>query len=236
MVEPLAKKYRNKILFGTVDIEIDDSMAEDLHLKSNHWPAFAIREPVRNLRFPINDQRELLEQDLDKFVESFLNGKLKPTIKSEPVPKLQKSPLVEVVGLSYDEIVMNKDKDVLVEFYTQWCGPCKALLPTLEKLAQAYASDPSVKDRVTIAKMDAEANDFPDRDVRGFPCFKLYPAGSKDSPIIYGGSRTLEDWAKFIRDNGTHKAELDVDSPLKVNLEKGGAPSDPSKECIISTC
>jgi hypothetical protein len=49
-------KYRNKILFGTVDIEIDDSMAEDLHLKSNHWPAFAIREPVRNLRFPLNDQ------------------------------------------------------------------------------------------------------------------------------------------------------------------------------------
>ena len=212
MVEPLAKKYRNKILFGTVDIVIDDSMAEGLHLKSNHWPAFAIREPVRNLRFPLNDQRELLEQDLDKFVESFINSKLKPTIKSEPVPEMQKSPLVEVVALSYDGIVMNKDKDVLMEFYTQWCGPCKALLPTFEKLAQAYASDPSVKDRVTIAKMDAEANDFPDRDIRGFPWFKLYPAGSKDSPVIYGGSRTLEDWAKFIRDNGTHKAELEFKS------------------------
>jgi protein disulfide-isomerase A1 len=119
MVEPLAKKYRNKILFGTVDIEIGDSMAEDLHLKSNHWLAFAIREPVRNLRFPLNDQQGLLEQDPDKFVESFINGQLRPTIKSEPVPEMQKNPLVEVVALSYDEIVMNKDKDVFMESYTQ---------------------------------------------------------------------------------------------------------------------
>jgi protein disulfide-isomerase A1 len=100
-------------------------MAKDLHLKPNHWPAFAIREPVRNLRFPLNDQRELLKQDLDKFVESFINGKLKPTIKSEPVREIQKSPLVEVVAPSYDEIVMNKDKDVFMEFYTQWCVPCR---------------------------------------------------------------------------------------------------------------
>lgn len=57
--------------------------------------------------------------------------------------------------------------------------------------------------------MDAGANDFPDRDIRGFPWFKLYPAGSKDSPALYSGSRILEDWAKFIRDNGTHKAELE---------------------------
>ena len=217
MVEPLAKKYRNKFLFGIVDVEIDDSMAEDLHLESNHWPAFAIREPVKNLRFPLNNLQELLKQDLDEFVESFINGKPKPTIKSEPVPEMQKIPLVEVVALSYDEIVMNKDKDVFMEFYTQWCVPCKALLPTLEKLAHAYASDPTVKDQVTIAKMDAEANDFLDRDIRGFPWFKLCPAGSKDSPILYSGSGTLEDWAKFIRDNGTYKAGLDFKSGASGN-------------------
>lgn len=125
---------------------------------------------------------------------------------------MQKSPIIEVVALSYDEIVMNKDKDVFMEFYTQWCVPCQALFPTLEKLAQAYASDPTIKDQVTIAKMDAGANDFPDRDIRGFPWFKLYPAGSKDSPVLYSGSRTLEDWAKLIRDNGTHKAELEFKS------------------------
>jgi protein disulfide-isomerase A1 len=45
-----------------------------------------------------------------------------------------------------------------------------------------------------------------------FHGFKLYPAGSKDSPVLYSGSRTPEDWAKFIRDNGTHKAELEFKS------------------------
>jgi hypothetical protein len=63
-----------------------------------------------------------------------------------------------------------------------------------------------------LQKMDAEANDVRGRDIRGFPSFKLFPAGSKESPILYGGPSTLRDMAKFIRDNGKHKAEVDWES------------------------
>lgn len=44
-------------------------------------------------------------------------------------------------------------------------------------------------------------------EIQGFPTIKLYPAGKKDSPIDYSGSRTVEDLANFIRDNGSHKVD-----------------------------
>ncbi len=54
-----------------------------------------------------------------------------------------------------------------------------------------------------MAKIDATLNDVPD-EIAGFPTIKLYPAGAKDSPVDYSGSRTMEDLAAFIRDNGKH--------------------------------
>jgi protein disulfide-isomerase A1 len=81
------------------------------------------------------------------------------------------------------------------------------LAPIFENLAKLYASSPTSSDQVTIAKMDAEANDVPD-NIQGFPTFKLFPASSKESPILYNGSRTLEEMANFVRDNGKYKVDV----------------------------
>jgi protein disulfide-isomerase A1 len=140
-------------------------------------------------------------------VGNFLNGALKPTIKSQPIPGVQTSPVVEVVGLSYQDVVLDPNKDVLVEFYTQWCAPCKAILPAYEHLASLYASDDQGRNLVTIAKLDYEANDVPDRDIRGFPSFKLYPAGSKTTPFVTD-ERDVASWARFIAEKGTHQVDL----------------------------
>jgi len=83
-----------------------------------------------------------------------------------------------------------------------------SLAPKYEDLARLYSAQSS---SVTIAKVDATANDVPD-EIQGFPTIKLYPAGSKDSPVDYTGSRTIEDLAAFIRDNGSHK--IDVSSSV----------------------
>lgn len=60
---------------------------------------------------------------------------------------------------------------------------------------------------VVIAKVDATANDVPD-EIQGFPTIKLFPAGKKSDPVSYQGSRTIEDLAQFIRDNGSHKVDV----------------------------
>jgi protein disulfide-isomerase A1 len=59
---------------------------------------------------------------------------------------------------------------------------------------------------VTVAKIDATNNDVPDA-IQGFPTIKLFPAGSKDAPVEYSGSRTIEDLAKFIKEAGKHQVD-----------------------------
>ena len=66
---------------------------------------------------------------------------------------------------------------------------------------------PSHSSKVTIAKVDATANDVPD-EISGFPTIKLFPAGSKGEPIVYSGSRTIEDLAEFVKENGKYKIDV----------------------------
>lgn len=104
---------------------------------------------------------------------------------------------------NYQDVVIDNDKDVLLEFYAPWCGHCKALAPKYDQLAEMYKP---YADKVVIAKVDATANDVPD-EIQGFPTIKLFKSGSKDKPVDYSGSRSIEDLADFIRDNGSHKVD-----------------------------
>ncbi|KUJ15561.1 thioredoxin-domain-containing protein [Mollisia scopiformis] len=205
-VRTLAKKHRNKLQFGTADSSIFDEFADTLHL-AKRWPSFAIWDPRTNGKFPLNEKNVPLHVALEPFVDNFVSVKLKPTVISAPIPDTQTSPVLEVVAYNYDDLVLNNEKDVFVEFYTPWCGPCKALLPAYEKLARMYADDEGVRNLITIAKIDTEANDVPEKDIRHFPTFKLFLAGEKDKPVTYSGNYTVEQWSKFIRENSMRIAD-----------------------------
>ncbi|RMZ87603.1 hypothetical protein DV736_g5176, partial [Chaetothyriales sp. CBS 134916] len=103
------------------------------------------------------------------------------------------------------------------------------MYPTYEKLASLYASNSTSSDKVTIAKVDWEANEIPG-DIRGFPTFLLFPAGSKDAPIGYDGPWTVKDFASFIRDNGKHKVDVLLETDhLKSNLRKAHGKKPPNQ-------
>ncbi|KAJ8406921.1 hypothetical protein AAFF_G00291970 [Aldrovandia affinis] len=59
---------------------------------------------------------------LREFVMAFKKGKLRPIIKSQPTPKSNKGPVKVVVGKTFDDIVMDTQKDVLIEFYAPWAA------------------------------------------------------------------------------------------------------------------
>ena len=46
--------------------------------------------------------------------------------------------ILELTSENFDEKVINSDMPVIVDFWAEWCGPCKALVPTLDKIAQDY--------------------------------------------------------------------------------------------------
>ena len=201
--------------FATIDAKAFGQHGGNLNLEVGKWPAFAIQDVSKNQKFPYSEQgdvKELSEKKIAKFVDDFVAGKVEPSIKSEPVPEKQEGPVTVVVAKNYDDVVINNDKDVLLEFYAPWCGHCKALAPKYEELAGMYKSN---ADKVTIAKVDATANDVPD-EIAGFPTIKLFKAGEKGEPVEYSGSRTVEDIAAFIRDNGSHGIDVTVDA------DKGG--------------
>lgn len=205
---PLAEKYKGKINFATIDAVAFGAHAGNLNLEQK-WPAFAIQETVKTQKFPFDQEKEITAEALEKFTEDFLAGKLEPSIKSEPIPEKQEGPVHVVVANNYEEIVNDDSKDVLVEYYAPWCGHCKNLAPKYEELGGLYFNNPEFANKVVIAKVDATANDVP-VEIQGFPTIKLFPAGKKDSPVDYAGSRTVEDLASFVRDNGAHKIDAYV--------------------------
>ncbi|KAL6097954.1 pdia4 [Pungitius sinensis] len=139
---------------------------------------------------------------LREFVKAFKKGKLDPIIKSAPVPKNNKGPVKVVVGKTFDEIVMDKDKDVLIEFYAPWCGHCKKLEPDYLALGKKYKGEKNL----VIAKMDATANDVPNERYAtgGFPTIYLALSNDKQNPIKFeGGDRTIEGFSKFLEKHST---------------------------------
>lgn len=96
------------------------------------------------------------------------------------------------------------------------------MAPKYEQLASVYADNTDYASKVTVAKIDATANDIPDA-IQGFPTIKLYPAGSKGSPVEYSGPRTVEDLAAFIKANGKH--QVDAVADLAKLVEEAAAAS-----------
>ncbi|MCJ1397691.1 protein disulfide-isomerase precursor [Xylographa trunciseda] len=202
-LKPVAEKHKGKLNFATIDAKAFGAHAGNLNLAADKFPAFAIQEIAKNQKFPLLPQdQKLTEKAISKFVQDFVDGKVQPSVKSEPIPEKQDGPVTVIVAHNYNDIVMDETKDVLVEFYAPWCGHCKALAPKYEELAALYASHP-----VTIAKVDATANDVPD-EIQGFPTIKLFAAGAKSAPIEYSGDRTIEDLAKFVKEKGKFKVDV----------------------------
>jgi thioredoxin 1 len=80
---------------------------------------------------------------------------------------------VKVTDESFEQDVLKADKPVLVDFWAEWCGPCKQIAPALEAIAEELA------DHVTVAKLNIEESPTtPSRyGVRGIPTMMLFRGG-----------------------------------------------------------
>ena len=84
---------------------------------------------------------------------------------------------VKVTDQSFEQDVLKADKPVLVDFWAEWCGPCKQIAPALDQISEELA------DLVTVAKVDIEENPtIPSRyGVRGIPTMMLFRGGQMAS-------------------------------------------------------
>ena len=118
-VEPIAKKTKGKINFAYIDAVKFGGHAKNLNLKEDVWPAFAIQEPATQLKYPFDQETDITTAAIEKFVDAYLAGEIKPSLKSEPIPESNDEPVKVVVGGNFNEIVMDKQKDVFLEIYAR---------------------------------------------------------------------------------------------------------------------
>lgn len=166
---------------------------------SGDKPVICARDAT-NKKFVMEDEFSM--DALEKFVKDFQDGKLTPFLKSEPVPEDNTAPVTVAVAKNFDDVVVNNDKDTLIEFYAPWCGHCKKLAPVYDELGEKMKDE----SEIAIVKMDATANDVPGPyDVRGFPTLFFAPKDSKSSPLKYEGGRELDDFIKYLAKHSTNE-------------------------------
>ncbi|XP_036418541.1 protein disulfide isomerase family A, member 8 [Colossoma macropomum] len=208
-VMKVASQYSTRgLLFSVANRkDFEDELEEDYGLgtsEGSEVPFVTIRTRAGH-KYSMREEFTRDGKSLERFLEDYFAGRLKRYIKSEPVPANNNGPVKVVVADTFEEIVNDPEKDVLIEFYAPWCGHCKKLEPKYTELGQELSSDPSI----VIAKMDATANDVPQGyDVQGFPTIYFVPAGRKDDPKRYEGPREMKDFLSFLKREATNSLVL----------------------------
>ncbi|KIJ20059.1 hypothetical protein PAXINDRAFT_67793 [Paxillus involutus ATCC 200175] len=198
-LRPVASKYHGKVNFVWIDATKFGDHAKALNLPEPKWPSFVLQDLEKQLKYPYDQDKAVAPEEISALVADYIDGKLVPKLKSQPIPESQNESVFTLVGEEFDKVVFDDSKDVFVEFYATWCGHCKRLKPIWDSLGDHFAH---AKDQIVIAKLEAQENDLPASvpfRISGFPTLKFKPAGSREF-MDYDGDRALESLITFVEE------------------------------------
>ena len=119
-VKPVATRYKNKINFVWIDAVKFGDHAKALNLPEAKWPSFVIQELSTQLKYPHSQNQAVSGESVTHWVERYLDGKLEPELKSQPIPESQDESVYTVVGKNFEEVVFDDSKDIFLELYATW--------------------------------------------------------------------------------------------------------------------
>ena len=105
---------------------------------------------------------------------------------------MENNAIIATTDASFETEVLQSDRLVLVDFWAAWCGPCRAMVPLVEQLANEY------RDRVKVVKLDVDTNDVVSTKykVTGIPTLLVFKDGQVVEQLV--GYRSKEDIAQAL--------------------------------------
>jgi thioredoxin 1 len=116
-------------------------------------------------------------------------------IKQAPATTAAKAEIKHVSDATFEKDVLQSQTPVLVDYWAEWCGPCKMIAPVLEDLARDYAG------KLTVAKLDIDANPGTTSQfgIRGIPTLILFKGGKAHAQKV--GALSKSQLAAFVDSN-----------------------------------
>ena len=103
--------------------------------------------------------------------------------------------VIHVMDDTFDELVLQADLPVLVDFWAEWCGPCKMIGPILEEIAKDYGG------KLLVAKLNIDENTAtaPKFGIKALPTLLLFKSGNVEATKV--GAASKSQLAAFIDSN-----------------------------------
>ncbi len=103
--------------------------------------------------------------------------------------------IVHVSDESFEQEVLNASEPVLIDYWAEWCGPCKMIAPIIDELAEEYG------EKIKIAKFNIDENPEtpPKYGIRGIPTLMLFKNGNVEATKV--GAVSKSQLAVFIDSN-----------------------------------
>lgn len=104
--------------------------------------------------------------------------------------------IINVTDASFEEQVLNAEGAVLVDYWAEWCGPCKMIAPVLEEIAKEYSAK-----GLSVCKLNIDENTEtpPKFGIRGIPTLMLFKGGNLEATKV--GALSKSQLAAFIDAN-----------------------------------
>ena len=105
------------------------------------------------------------------------------------------SEISQISDSSFEQDVLQSDTPVFVDYWAEWCGPCKMVAPVLEEIAKEYSG------RLKVCKLNIDENEAtpPKYGIRGIPTLMLFKNGNVEATKV--GALSKSQLAAFIDSN-----------------------------------